>query len=295
MTAYKYTRQKSSNSSTRSKYGYGSKIVGITIHHWGSTGQKFENVVAWLRGPAGGTSNRGSSAHYVTEAGRVSQLVDDNRAAWHAGNNQGNGTTIGVECRPEMSAGDWDTLVQLCADLEEKHGSLKYYRHKDWKSTACPGKYSGRIGELVKAVNAEHEARKKGGGKKPSKPAPSKPSKPSRPKGEVPGPGYDFPWPEGHYIGPKSGPDRSHSGFYKNRKWSGKYDEAWLKALPEQLIRRGWSIGKGKTYLTKHGIDGRYGSEYAALIRAFQKEQGLAVDDLGGRQVWDEAFKKPVT
>ena len=31
----------------------------------------------------------------------------------------------------------------------------------------------------------------------------------------------------------------------KNR--SGKYDEEWLKALPEQLIRRGWSIGKCKT------------------------------------------------
>ena len=26
-----------------------------------------------------------------------------------------------------------------------------------------------------------------------------------------------------------------------------------VKALPEQLIRRGWSIGKGKTYLGKFG------------------------------------------
>ncbi|MDN6284021.1 MAG: peptidoglycan-binding protein [Corynebacterium sp.] len=120
-------------------------------------------------------------------------------------------------------------------------------------------------------------------------------SKPSNPSGDAPGPGYDFPWPKGHYIGPKDGPDRSHSGFYKNKKWSGKYDEEWLKALPEQLIRRGWSIGKGKTYLSKFGNDGHYGSEYAALIRAFQNTQGLAVDELGGREVWDEAFKRPVT
>ena len=119
--------------------------------------------------------------------------------------------------------------------------------------------------------------------------------KPSKPSGNAPGPGYDFPWPKGHYIGPKDGPDRSHSGFYKNKKWSGKYDEEWLKALPEQLIRRGWSIGKGKTYLSKFGNDGHYGSEYAALIRAFQNAQGLAVDELGGREVWDEAFKRPVT
>src|SRR5699024_9285839 len=86
---------------------------------------------------------------------------------------------------------------------------------------------------------------------------------------------------------------RSHSGYFKNRKWSGHYDEHWLKALPQQLIRRGWSIGKGKTYLSKHGIDGRYGAEYEQLIRAFQREQGIPVDGLGGEQVWREAFHRP--
>lgn len=183
---YTYKNQPSSNSSTRSHYGYGPKPTGLTIHHWGSTGQKFENVVAWLRGKAGGTSNTGSSAHYVTEAGKVSQLVGDSRAAWHAGSTPGNGQTIGIECRPEMSDGDWATLVQLCADIEEEHGSMKYYRHKDWKNTACPGKYATMMGKLVKDVNAEHAARKKGGttAPKPSKPAPSKPSKP-KPSGKL--------------------------------------------------------------------------------------------------------------
>ena len=55
---YTFKNQPSSNSSTRSHYGYGTKPTGITIHHWGSTGQKFENVVAWLRGAKGGTSTR---------------------------------------------------------------------------------------------------------------------------------------------------------------------------------------------------------------------------------------------
>lgn len=183
---YTFKQQPSSNSSTRSHYGYGSKPTGITIHHWGSTGQKFENVVAWLRGAKGGTSNKGTSAHYVVESGRVSQLVGDSRAAWHAGSTPGNGQTIGIECRPEMSDGDWATLVQLCADIEEEHGSMKYYRHKDWKSTACPGKYATMMGKLIKDVNAEHAARKKGGttSPKPSKPAPAKPSKP-KPAGKI--------------------------------------------------------------------------------------------------------------
>lgn len=177
MTAYTLEHHKSSSSSTRAHYGYGTKPTGITIHHWGSTGQTHAGVVSWLRGAAGGTSNTDTSAHYVMSDGLVTNLVDDDRAAWHAGSTPGNGQTIGIECRPEMSAGDWDTLVQLCTDLEEKHGSLKYYGHKDWKNTACPGDYYPRIGELVKAVNAEHKRRKNGGApSKPSKPKPSKPT-----------------------------------------------------------------------------------------------------------------------
>lgn len=149
--SYKFVKNLGKNYSSRAKYGYGSKITGITIHHWGSTGQKHANVVSWLRGYTG---NNGSSAHYVVSDGLVTQLVEDENASWHGGNNKANGTTIGIECRPEMSAGDWATLVELCVNLERKHGSMKYYGHKDWKSTACPGKYYNRLGELVKAVNA---------------------------------------------------------------------------------------------------------------------------------------------
>lgn len=166
--SYKLVRKIGRNHSSRSKYGAGAKPKGITIHHWGSTGQKHNNVVDWLRGYTG---NRGSSAHYVVSAGLVTQLVEDNRASWHSGSNRGNGETIGIECRPEMSKGDWDTLVELCADLERKHGSMRYYKHSDWKATACPGKYGSRIGELVKAVNDTLKGKKPA--PKPS-PAPAK-------------------------------------------------------------------------------------------------------------------------
>lgn len=181
MTAYTKETKKSSNSSTRGHYGHSTKPSGITIHHWGSTGQTHDGVVSWLRGAAGGTSNTQTSAHYVCSDGRVTQLVDDSRAAWHAGSTTGNGATIGIECRPEMTDGDWATLVQLCTDLEEKHGSLKYYGHKDWKNTACPGDYYPRIGELVDAINAEHKRRKNGGGTPKPKPKP----KPSEPSGKL--------------------------------------------------------------------------------------------------------------
>lgn len=175
---YKLTRNIGRNHSSRASYGHGSEILSITCHHWGSDGQKFRNVVDWLRGYTG---NRNSSAHYVVQDGLVEQLVEDSRASWHGGNNKANGTSIGIEMRPEMTEGDWATLVQLCADLEEKHGSLKYFKHSDWKATACPGRYASRIKQLVKDVNAEHAARKKGGTTSPKPGAGSKPSKPAKP------------------------------------------------------------------------------------------------------------------
>lgn len=114
------------------------------------------------------------------------------------------------------------------------------------------------------------------------------------PKPKVPGPGHAFPLPNGHYFGPKSGPDRSWSGFH-NRKVKGKTDRQWLREFATQLGRRGWSVGSGKTWLKRAGNDGKYGSEYAALIKAFQKDQGLAQDSLLGKKAWDAAFQNPIT
>lgn len=159
--SYKYVYRQTSNSSPRSNFGASKNPVGITIHHWGADGQTHAGVVNWLAG----VGNKATSAHYVVSSGLVTQLETDYRATWHAGNGKGNGTTIGIEMRPEMSDSDWATLVDLCVTIEKEHGSMKYYRHRDWKATACPGRYSGMIAKLVNDVNAAH------GGKKPSAPS----------------------------------------------------------------------------------------------------------------------------
>ena len=152
--SYRFDRASGAPSSTRAHYRAAEKPTGITIHHWGRYGQTHDAVVDYLTRPGAG-----ASAHAVVSGGRVTQLVDYLRAAWHSGSTVGNGTTIGLECRPEMTPEDWRTLVELCADLEEKYGTMRYFRHSDWKATACPGKYGSRIGELVNAVNAEHARR----------------------------------------------------------------------------------------------------------------------------------------
>ena len=128
--AYKYiTKFTSPNQNARN-----SRIKSITIHHWGSRGQKFDNVVHWLCQKRAGTS-----AHYVVEAGKVACIVDPDRRAWHAGNSRGNHESIGIECRPEATEGDYATVAALVADLRAVYGNIPLKRHKDWTSTACPG------------------------------------------------------------------------------------------------------------------------------------------------------------
>lgn len=175
MSNYTLEIKQTLNQSPRSNFGAPTKLTGITVHWWGDpkAGATHNGVVSWLRGPARGTANRGSSAHYVVSGTRVTRLAPESRATWHAGNRVGNGTTIGIEMHPRMSDQDWETLVELCVDIERRHGSMKYYRHMDWKSTACPGVYRTMIAKLVNDVNAAL----RGSTAKPS--APSKPSTPS--------------------------------------------------------------------------------------------------------------------
>lgn len=156
MSTYTLESRSTSNQSPRSNFGASSKPTGITIHWWGdpAANASHNGVVSWLRGPAGGTSNRNSSAHYVVSGRRVTRLAPETVATWHSGNRIGNGTTIGIEMHPRMSDTDWQTLVALCVDIERRHGSMKYYRHHDWKATACPGVYSRMIVKLVNDVNA---------------------------------------------------------------------------------------------------------------------------------------------
>lgn len=247
--SYKFVKNIGRNHSSRSSYGYGSGIDGITVHWWGGKGQKFRNVVDWLRGYTG---NRGSSAHYVVQDGLVEQIVEDSRASWHGGNNKANGTTIGIEMRPEMTDGDWETLVELCVNLERKHGSMKYYGHKDWKNTACPGDYYPRLGDLVDAVNAYHKT-----GKVPS----------------------------------TTGGGSSSGGGGGSRDYEtvgygitlGLWDKGDpVKDWQDFLVDQGHDLGDG-------GVDGYFGDDTEEPTKAFQDKHGLVPDGLAGDKTIDKA------
>ena len=89
-----------------------------------------------------------------------------------------------------------------------------------------------------------------------------------------------FPWAAGHYIGPKSGPARSHSGAVPA-------DRKHIKTAQNQLLKRGWS-GVGKA-------DGYYGPKLKKVVRQFQAEKRLPVDGLIGAKTWAALWNEKVT
>ncbi len=133
----------------------------IIIHWWGSYGASFWGVVNWLCRSGGS-----SSAHYVVEAGRVACLVNCSDAGWHAGVYAVNMSSIGIECRPEMSDGDFYTVAELIANIWKTYGKLPLRGHRDVASTRCPGVYYARLGELYNLANSIYSG--KSAPKKPS-------------------------------------------------------------------------------------------------------------------------------
>lgn len=126
----------------------GGDPIGIVLHHWGVDGQSHDGVVNYLSQDRGAAS---TSAHYVASAGRVTQLVHDYDRAWHcAGNNM---RTIGIECRPEASDEDYETVAQLVAAIRAEWGGLSLSGHSTWFATACPGRYTNSLDWVSNRAN----------------------------------------------------------------------------------------------------------------------------------------------
>ena len=124
----------------------------IIIHHWGSDGMTFSGVTSWLCNP-----NSGVSAHYVIEGGKAACLLDWSNAGWHAGSRSVNMSSIGLECRPECTKADFDTVAQVIASIWKGVGKkLPLYGHKDYANTSCPGRYYPRLQELYKLAEKHY-------------------------------------------------------------------------------------------------------------------------------------------
>lgn len=114
------------------------KISMIVIHHWGNESTtSFNSVVSWFLNPSSMVS-----AHYVVEENRVAQMVNESDPAWHAGDARANKMSIGIECRPQATNGDYQTVAELVANIWSRKGIIPLYPHKSFTATSCPGKWN---------------------------------------------------------------------------------------------------------------------------------------------------------
>lgn len=128
----------------------GHKYAGIAIHHWGDPALRptFDGTITYL---VYGGAKGSASVHYVAEAGRVACLLDpDTQLSWgqgDGGNGYGNKNFISIECNPRASAGDYETVAELIAELRAVYGAGLVLRpHKFFKATLCPGAWD--LGKL---------------------------------------------------------------------------------------------------------------------------------------------------
>ena len=260
--------------STMYRAGRKSKITKICIHHWGRNGQKHNNVVSYLSEKR--TVNP-TSAHYVASAGRINEIVNPNNTAWHAGN--GNSYTIGIECRPEMSDGDFETVAQLVAYLRSIYGNLPLVGHKDILSTECPGKWYNKLSDLSNRANEINRGKEQSSApaKKPSKPSVSKPAASTSFKLKVDGRfGMETVSELQRRAGVKvDGRASKDTWAALQRKKGMKYVDGIISKQSYKATELGNGIVPGKYW----NYTGR-GSSGSTFIKAIQKDLGVAQDGI---------------
>lgn len=257
-----YTYVTKYTSPNKNKGRFGNKISSITIHHWGSTGQKHANVVSWLCDRRAGTS-----AHYVVSDDLVTCIVDPDDTAWHAGNRTGNRTSIGIECRPEMSAGDFETVAQLIAGLRDTYGNLPLRGHKQWRSTACPGKWFSQLDKLSARANAI----RKGSSAKPSAPKPAA-------KGKLDVDGRLGPATAKalqKWVGTTRDGKLGHNSWKKLQKKLGTPVDGVISKQSYKASELGTAITQGWDYTGRR-------SSGSTAVRALQKKIGASADGIWG-------------
>lgn len=251
-------------------FWWGNDPKYVIIHHWGSDGQSFNGVVSWL-------CNRRSyvSAHYVVGGNQCACLVDEGKSAWHAGNRWYNTHSIGIECRPEMDAESYKTVIETVAMIYKHLGKvIPVIGHKDVAQTACPGRYYPYLKDIQAQATALYMS-----GKAPTGPQGSSGTT-SDGKLIVDG---EFghascrrlqEWLGAPYRdGVLSGQLRTQSNYIRNFKWCVDYGRGGSATV--RVLQR--KVGAG--------VDGYLGRETISKLQAWLNAHSgakLAVDGIAG-------------
>lgn len=117
--------------------------TSITIHNTGNIGAAAKNNHNYMKN-CNKSGERIASWHFTVDDKEIYQAQSTNYKCWHAGNAQGNNTSIGIEiCMFNDAARQkkcYENAIALVKILMKYHGFGidQVKRHKDWSGKHCP-------------------------------------------------------------------------------------------------------------------------------------------------------------
>ena len=305
---------------TQGRKGY--KVCKITPHHMAGvlTGEQCAKL---FQNP-----NRQASSNYcIGNDGEIVGCVDENNRAWTSSNRANDCQAITIEVSNSEVGGDWkisdsawNSLVNLCVDICKRHGFRLNYdgtkngsltRHNMFSKTTCPGPYlQGRFQELADTVNSKLDGNSETVQQTPSETNEDKKSdiksdgkincifdiqeylnriyRTNLALDDICGPKTKSAVIKGYQIELNRQFDK---GIAEDGIWGPKTTSASINVKQGASGRITYLIQMAlfiKGYIIE--IDGKFGSDTARIVAQFQKDNGLTVDKIVGKNTFEKLF-----
>ncbi len=137
-------------------------MTSITIHNTGNPKSTARNERGWLTNPE---NNRAASFHIVVDDKEAIECISLNEVAYHAGNAEGNRSSIGIEvCESGDQQRTWENAIDLVVRLliERGWGIANIRTHKSWSGKECPRlllpRWTEFLTDIEQGIKARSEA-----------------------------------------------------------------------------------------------------------------------------------------
>ena len=275
---------------TELSYPNKNKPEYIVIHE---TDNWNEGAGARNHARAHNNGNMKGSAHYYVDDKDIYQTLEHKHGAWAVGDGKGkygvkNQNSISIEICVNPDS-DYDkaraNAIELTKHVMKETGisASKVIRHYDASRKKCPRK-------MIEDPDLWEDFKEQIGKKDTAPKTQSKPKPKVSPKT----------WR--NYINGIIVRDLQRElnhQFNKGLKVDGWFGDKTINALVN--VRRGARGNLTRIiqirlmsngYNLRHGADGRFGRETERAVRQFQKDKGLAVDGIVGKETWKALFRK---
>lgn len=251
------------------------KPTTITVHNTSNDASADNEVRYMIR------NDNKVSFHYAVDDKEIVQAVPDNRGTYHCGYSTGNKNSLSIEICYSLSGGDRFTqseknAAEFIASKLKEYGltTANLTTHKAWNGKNCPHRtLEMGWGRFVNMVNSYMGG---SGAVAPVQTVTTKPTTPAAPKDS---------WITALQT-------ECNKQKYSNQTVDGIPGKITLAGCP--TIKQG-SRGNITKLLQqklrdlgyyKGAIDGIFGAQTAAAVKAYQKAKGLTSDGIAGPNTW---------